>query len=76
MIAAAGLVSSTTCDRTDRSNVIWRRRLCLDCGNRWTTFEIDAAEYNRMQKIESTRREITNFTATLNEAIARDFTGN
>lgn len=30
------------------TSVIRRRRQCSDCGERWTTYEIDAAELERM----------------------------
>jgi transcriptional repressor NrdR len=40
-------------------NTIRRRRECIDCGHRWTTYEIDATELRGVKTNEQNERSKT-----------------
>jgi len=39
-----------------------RRRKCSDCGHRWTTYEVDKLELERLRTIERKLHEATELT--------------
>lgn len=50
-----------------RANVLRRRRRCVNCGYRFTTYEIPAAEWERWQAAEKTLEEIAELTRQVME---------
>lgn len=43
----------------------WRRRRCTSCGHRYSTYEIHADEYERIQKLQVDVAEVESVIAIL-----------
>lgn len=63
---------SKVIDSRDEESARRRRRQCNGCGNRYTTYEIHADEYNRIRQLKVSVAEIEPVINTL-RYIARRF---
>ena len=52
----------TVCDTRKRNNVIWRRRRCLDCGEKFSTTEIMADDLDIIERQSNIIRKMLTMT--------------
>lgn len=41
----------------DENHTVWRRRLCHDCGHKWTTYEVSDKQYQKLLEMEKEEDE-------------------
>jgi transcriptional regulator NrdR family protein len=66
---------AVTDSRGTREDRIRRRRCCLDCATRWTTFEVSAADLERVERLAEMVATLTSARDDLSrmiEALRRD----
>lgn len=56
-------------DSRPKGSTIYRRRKCLDCGNRWSTFEISFDEYNELKEMEANLAAVQKHIAVISDLI-------
>lgn len=62
MVKLAHIIDAVQCPRCNSQSKVfnsrdvnqarWRRRRCMKCGHRYSTYEIHAEEYERLQQVD------------------------